>query len=183
MNSSSSSSSFSSRKLCAWARGPSDSTLVNRGLSASEWIESARGCFYGLTPAHGTAHLARAVLESYAFAMRDVLERLRSMEVPVRSILLLGGGAKSRLWAQIRARPALHQDLFIGIQNLCNLIDKICLVHALIIISCSPGQNRRFNSLPVFTARAELSRGAPPGPLEVHDMSNAAFRANAFDLN
>jgi xylulokinase len=73
------------------------------GAMAPEWIESARGCFYGLTPAHGTAHLARAVLESCAFAMRDVLERLRSMEVPVRSILLLGGGAKSRLWAQIRA--------------------------------------------------------------------------------
>jgi len=73
------------------------------GAMAPEWVESARGCFYGLTPAHGTAHLARAVLESCAFAMRDVLERLRSMEVPVRSILLLGGGARSRLWAQIRA--------------------------------------------------------------------------------
>ncbi|UCD80830.1 MAG: hypothetical protein JSW26_05200 [Desulfobacterales bacterium] len=73
------------------------------GAMAPQWIESARGCFYGLTPAHGTAHLARAVLEGCAFAMRDVLERLRSMEVPVRSILLLGGGAKSRLWAQIRA--------------------------------------------------------------------------------
>lgn len=73
------------------------------GAMAPEWIESARGCYYGLTPAHGTAHLARAVLEGCAFAMRDVLERLRSMEVPVRSILLLGGGAKSRLWARIRA--------------------------------------------------------------------------------
>ena len=73
------------------------------GAMAPEWIESARGCFYGLTPAHGTAHLARAVFEGCAFAMRDVLERLRSMEVPVRSILLLGGGAKSCLWAQIRA--------------------------------------------------------------------------------
>jgi len=73
------------------------------GAMAPQWIETARGCFYGLTPVHGAAHLARAVLEGCAFAMRDVLERLRSMEVPVRSILLLGGGAKSRLWAQIRA--------------------------------------------------------------------------------
>lgn len=73
------------------------------GAMAPEWIESARGCFYGLTPAHGTAHMARAVLEGCAFAMRDVLERLRSMEVPVKSILLLGGGARSRLWARIRA--------------------------------------------------------------------------------
>jgi len=73
------------------------------GAMAPQWIESARGCFYGLTPAHGTAHMARAVLEGCAFAMRDVFERLRSMQVSVRSILLLGGGAKSRLWGQIRA--------------------------------------------------------------------------------
>ena len=73
------------------------------GAMAPEWIESARGCFYGLTPAHGTAHMARAVLEGCAFAMRDVLERLRLMDVPIQSILLMGGGAKSRLWAQIRS--------------------------------------------------------------------------------
>ena len=73
------------------------------GAMAPEWIESARGCFYGLTPVHGTAHMARAVLEGCAFAMRDVLERLRNLEVPIESILLLGGGARSRLWAQIRA--------------------------------------------------------------------------------
>jgi xylulokinase len=73
------------------------------GAMAPEWIESARGCFYGLTPAHGSAHMARAVLEGCAFAMRDVLGRLMSMEVPIESILLLGGGAKSSLWAQIRA--------------------------------------------------------------------------------
>jgi xylulokinase len=73
------------------------------GAMAPEWIESARGCFYGLTPAHAAAHMARAVLEGCAFAMRDVLERLRLMQVPIESILLLGGGARSRLWAQIRS--------------------------------------------------------------------------------
>lgn len=73
------------------------------GAMAPEWIEAARGCFYGLTPAHGSGHLARAVLEGCAFAMRDVLERLQEMEVAIGSVLLLGGGAQSRLWAQIRA--------------------------------------------------------------------------------
>jgi xylulokinase len=73
------------------------------GAMAPEWIESARGCFYGLTPAHGSAHMARAVLEGCALAMRDVLGRLMAMGVPIESILLLGGGAKSSLWAQIRA--------------------------------------------------------------------------------
>lgn len=73
------------------------------GAMAPEWIEAARGCFYGITSAHGSAHLARAVLEGCAFAMRDVLERLLEMGVPVGSILLLGGGARSAVWARIRA--------------------------------------------------------------------------------
>ena len=73
------------------------------GAMAPEWIASARGCFYGLTPAHGAAHLARAALEGCAFAMRDVVERLQGMEVATEALLLLGGGTKSRIWAQIRA--------------------------------------------------------------------------------
>src|SRR5207249_1214463 len=31
------------------------------GAMAPEWIASARGVFYGLTPSHGTGHLARAL--------------------------------------------------------------------------------------------------------------------------
>ena len=73
------------------------------GAMAPEWIASARGCFYGLTPGHGAAHLARAALEGCAFAMRDVVERLQGMEVATEALLLLGGGAKSRIWAQVRA--------------------------------------------------------------------------------
>jgi xylulokinase len=73
------------------------------GAMAPQWIASARGCFYGLSAAHGTAHLARAVLEGCAFAMRDVLERLLEMGVAIGAIVLLGGGARSALWAQIRA--------------------------------------------------------------------------------
>ena len=73
------------------------------GAMAPEWVASARGCFYGLTPAHGAAHLARAALEGCAFAMRDVVARLQNMGVATEALLLLGGGAKSRIWAQIRA--------------------------------------------------------------------------------
>lgn len=73
------------------------------GAMAPRWSPSARGCFYGLTPAHHRGHLARAVLEGCAFAMRDVVDRLADMQVATDSILLLGGGARSDLWAQLRA--------------------------------------------------------------------------------
>jgi xylulokinase len=73
------------------------------GAMAPEWNAAARGCFYGLTPSHRRPHLARAVLEGCAFAMRDVADRLRDMGADIRSLLLLGGGARSRVWAQMRA--------------------------------------------------------------------------------
>jgi len=73
------------------------------GAMAPEWIPAARGCFYGLTPSHGRAHWARALLEGCAFAMRDVTDRIVQMGLATHSILLLGGGAKSRIWGQIRA--------------------------------------------------------------------------------
>jgi xylulokinase len=73
------------------------------GSMSPQWIPTARGCFYGLTAAHGTGHLARAVMEGSAFAMRDVVERLQALAVPAERILLIGGGSRSRLWGQIRA--------------------------------------------------------------------------------
>jgi xylulokinase len=76
------------------------------GAMAPRWRPAARGCFYGLTPAHGRAHMARAVLEGTAFAMRDVVERLDAMGVATVALLLLGGGARSALWGQIRADVA-----------------------------------------------------------------------------
>jgi len=73
------------------------------GTTAPEWNANARGCFYGLADAHDRSHLARAVLEGCAYAMRDVRERMAEMEVELRAVRLVGGGANSRLWAQIRA--------------------------------------------------------------------------------
>jgi xylulokinase len=73
------------------------------GAMAPEWHAGARGCFYGLTPAHGKGHLARAVLEGCAFAMRDVVDRLCELGARVDRLALTGGGARSRIWAQIRA--------------------------------------------------------------------------------
>lgn len=73
------------------------------GAMAPEWIASARAAFYGLTPAHGTAHLARALLEGLAFAMRDVFERVQALGVETQALRIAGGGARSVLWRQIRA--------------------------------------------------------------------------------
>jgi xylulokinase len=63
----------------------------------------ARGCFIGLTLKHIRGHLARSVMEGVGYAMRDSLEIIRSLGVPVSEIRASGGGSKSPLWRQIQA--------------------------------------------------------------------------------
>jgi xylulokinase len=73
------------------------------GAMSPEWIAGARGCFYGMTPSHGTSHLVRSLLEGCGFAMRDVLTRLETLGARPSSLTLLAGGSRSRIWAQMRA--------------------------------------------------------------------------------
>jgi xylulokinase len=63
----------------------------------------ARAAMVGLTASHTRAHLIRAILEGVAFSLRDSFEIFREMGVPVESIRLGGGGARSALWRQIQA--------------------------------------------------------------------------------
>jgi xylulokinase len=74
-----------------------------QGAMAPEWNGAARGVFHGLTLAHTRAHLFRAVLEGSAYALRDILEAMRTAALEVRRLTIVGGGAKGRLWRQIKA--------------------------------------------------------------------------------
>jgi xylulokinase len=63
----------------------------------------ARGAWIGLSLRHGKAHLARAVMEGVTYAMRDCLQIIRDMQIPVREIRLSGGGGRSEFWRQLQA--------------------------------------------------------------------------------
>src|SRR5437660_1335940 len=64
---------------------------------------TARGMLVGLTASHTRAHVIRAILEGVAFSLRDTFTIFHDIEVPVKTIRLGGGGAKSALWRQIQA--------------------------------------------------------------------------------
>jgi xylulokinase len=64
---------------------------------------NARAAFVGLTASHSRAHLIRAILEGVAFSLKDTFTILKEIGVPVQSIRLGGGGARSPLWRQIQA--------------------------------------------------------------------------------
>lgn len=63
----------------------------------------ARGALIGLAANHTRAHVVRAILEGVAFSLRDTLTIFAEMQVPVDTIRLGGGGARSPLWRQIQA--------------------------------------------------------------------------------
>ena len=63
----------------------------------------ARGAFVGLTARHTAAHLTRAVLEGVAFSLREGLDIIRDLGVPVAEVRATGGGARSDLWRQLLA--------------------------------------------------------------------------------
>ncbi|MCA8984149.1 MAG: xylulokinase [Planctomycetaceae bacterium] len=63
----------------------------------------ARGCWIGLSLRHGRAHLIRSVMEGATYAMRDTLEIIHEMNIPVQQARLSGGGARSEFWRQMQA--------------------------------------------------------------------------------
>jgi xylulokinase len=67
------------------------------------WDSDARGVFLGLTLASGRGALTRAVLEGAAFAVRHNVEVARAAGIRVDELRSVGGGARSRLWSQIKA--------------------------------------------------------------------------------
>lgn len=67
------------------------------------WDPQARGVLAGLTLEHGRGHMARAIVEASALAIRHVAEPMLAAGVNVRSMRVCGGPARSRFWNQVKA--------------------------------------------------------------------------------
>lgn len=74
--------------------------LSEVGIIAPKVEPRARGGFAGLTPAHGRAHLVRAIYEGVVFAIRDCYALTGQR---VETIRFVGGGSRSRFWSQALA--------------------------------------------------------------------------------
>lgn len=73
------------------------------GALAPTWNDSARGTYAGFTLAHMRGHFIRALLEGSAYAVRDIITQMQVAGIELRELRVMGGGAKSQLWNQIKA--------------------------------------------------------------------------------
>jgi xylulokinase len=82
------------------------------GAFCPEANPRAKGVFWGITLSHKRGHFVRAILEAVAFMLRENLEMLASLHVPIHELRSLGGAARSDLWLQIKA-DVCGQDLLV----------------------------------------------------------------------
>lgn len=78
------------------------------GEQGALWDPDARAAFAGLSPAHGPADLARALLEGIAFEMRRCLLAWAEAGIQIQEVVLAGAGGAglfARLLAVVLDRP------------------------------------------------------------------------------
>jgi xylulokinase len=73
------------------------------GAMTPTWNADARGVFFGLSLAHGRGHMVRAILEGTAYGLRDNVDRMQEIGLHPLEIRAVAGGARGRLWLQIKA--------------------------------------------------------------------------------
>lgn len=73
------------------------------GSTTPTWNSSTRGVFLGFSLTHTRSHFARAILEGSAYGLRDIVTRMMEIGLPIKEIRVVGGGARSPLWRQIKA--------------------------------------------------------------------------------
>jgi xylulokinase len=66
------------------------------------WNPQARAAFVGLTMNHSSVEMSRAVLEGVAMNLKLILDAF-TRHTSFRSLRLIGGGARSRVWQRILA--------------------------------------------------------------------------------
>src|SRR4029079_13303060 len=67
------------------------------------WDPGARGVLAGLTLGHGRGHIARAIVEASALAIRHVAAPMLAAGVTVTEMRVCGGPARSPFWNAVKA--------------------------------------------------------------------------------
>ena len=97
------------QRVAALAREVSDTAGVYVvpafvGLGAPHWDEAARGMICGITRGTTQAHVARAVIESIAYQVRDVFDAMQEdAGIALRSLLADGGATRNDQLMQFQA--------------------------------------------------------------------------------
>ena len=80
-----------------------DAPFFLPSLHNGETWEFAGAAFMNLEPYHGVNDMGRAVIESIAFSIRDLVETLERNDCAVSELRVSGGQARNHAWNQMKA--------------------------------------------------------------------------------
>lgn len=63
----------------------------------------SRGVFFGISSFHKRKHLIHSILEGVIFDMKQIMDIMEKAGVEIPEVRLIGGGARSDYWSQMRA--------------------------------------------------------------------------------
>lgn len=75
-----------------------------------------RAAFFGMSLNHNRAHLVRAVMEGVVFALRQGLDLMQALGVPLGRLVASGGATRHPLWLQLQA-DIFDQPIFVSPQQ------------------------------------------------------------------
>ena len=73
------------------------------GAKSTRWNPSARGVILGLSLHHNVGDLARGAMEGVALEVLACVRLLSDLGIHLKEVALMGGGAKSVVWNQIKS--------------------------------------------------------------------------------
>jgi len=124
------------------------------GERSPRWNPDARGAFIGLTLATKRCDVVRSVMEGITYNLGMIVDIFRS-HVPVDSMTVIGGGAKSRLWLQMMA------DIYDVEVRRPNFLEEATSMGAAIVGGVGTGLFRDFDVIENFIRVEETVQPNP----------------------
>jgi xylulokinase len=132
------------------------------GEGAPHLDPEARGAWFGLTRRHDHRHLARAVIEGVAFAVRGVVEAAEALAGTAREIRVSGGASHGPIWLRTFASVLGRRITAVGAG------DSSARGAALLALAAATGRD----------AQALAAAWAPPGwPIDPEPGPMARYEA------
>ncbi len=123
------------------------------------WDPEARGVLAGLTLGHGRGHIARAIVEASALAIRHVAAPMLTAGVEVTAMRVCGGPARSRFWNGVKADVTGFQVLVPEVLETAVLGSAIV---AVVGIGAQPDLPTAINAMTRITETIEPRRDLAP---------------------
>jgi len=137
------------------------------GERTPHWNPNARGAFIGITVGHKREDLLRAVMEGVTYNLNTIVNIFKNY-VPIDSMIVIGGGAKGKVWCQMMA------DIY-GVKILKpNYLEEATSMGAAVIGGVGVGEFKSFDAINKFI-KIESEYDPDPSKREIYNKTYQVF--------